>query len=295
MKFVIKILLFIFVSVGIYFVLSKNQNVFQAFLAIDAIDIILLLTINLLFLITFALFQNKILLIFGLQQTSKEWVGLGFIAAFYNLFLPAKGGSALRSAYLKKKYGFTYKKFVAYLIKQSIYILIVASFMIGLLLLLVSRDIETSYFQLIAVLTILFSAAVYLSEKQLIYWLAKRKKINSDFIVPKQDFWVISSITLILIVLKGTAFYIAFLAISYPIAFEYSLLIASVVMVLNLVSIIPGNIGIREFVMGGVLQLFGYSLSLVIIASLLDRAATIIVTMIGAIVYKYILLKDANI
>lgn len=291
MKIFIKLLLFAIVAAGIYFVFVGNTAVFATLLEITPAEIAILLLINLLFLLLFAFLQKNILLLFGLKQTLVEWLGLAFIAAFYNLFLPAKGGSVIRSAYLKKKYDFSYMRFVAYLIKQSVYMLIVVSFMIGGLLLSISKEVQDHTF-ILGGLAIVFSISVYFIEKQLIRWLGKKKKIKIDLVVPARRFFYIIGLISLLIFVKGSAFYIVFAAIKYPISFNFSLLIASLLMLSNLVSVLPGNIGVRELLLGGVLQVFGYDISLVILASLTDRAAIMVTTTLGALVFKYFLFKD---
>ena len=281
------------VLLGIYLILDSNQHIFDSFFEIKIKDIVLLLSINLLFLLAFAKFQDRVLFIYGVSQTGRECVGLAFITAFYNLFLPAKGGSALRSAYFKKKYNFPHKKFIAYLIKQSVYTLVVTSFMSSVLLFVIIIDSSMSpYLLVVAILALLISLSIHIFEKKLTNWIAQRKKLDKSFFVGELKFFSISANVVALIVLKGLAFYFAFIAINYPIPLVHSLLIASIVMATNVVSILPGNIGVREFVMGSILHLFGYNISLVIMVSLIDRAAIMIVTISGAILYKYLLLKE---
>ena len=171
--------------------------------------------------------------------------------------------------------------------------LVVVNFIVGVLLFVVSKDVTLqNVTQVIGCLAIVFSVSVYFLEKELIAWLTKKKKINDNLIVQKKNFWYIVWVIALFVLLKGLSFYLVFIAINYPVSFEHSLLVASLVLLSNMVSILPGNIGIRELLMGGILQLFGYDLSFIILASLVDRATVIIITTLGAIIFKYILSKE---
>ena len=85
---------------------------------------------------------------------------------------------------------------------------------------------------------------------------------------------------LFIIVFKGISYYVVFSAMNNPIPMEYALLISSLVMLASLVSIIPGNIGINEILLGGTIQLFNYDFSFVVLVSLVERAALMIVIII---------------
>lgn len=292
MRYFVELILLLVIGAGIYIILDRNSAALDALANIKTTFIFIILLTNMVFIFVFAYYQNQILTIFGLHQTPVEWIGLSFIAAFYNLFLPAKGGSALRSTYLKKHYAFPYKNFVGYLIKQSVYMLIVISFVTGILLILSYSHKQHDCILILVCSSFLLSASIYFSEKKITNWLAARKKISGQLVIPEKRFWDLAIIIIILVILKGAAFYFAFSAINYPLSYTLALLIASLVMLSNLINILPGNIGIRELLIGGVLQIFGYDLSFVILAALVDRAAALVATTSGAVIYKYLLLRE---
>lgn len=296
-KRLIKIAIMLAAIFSIWFILQKNSSSLELIKSITLEGIAALVVLNIILLFIYSYTQHRILLLrFQINQTFNEWFGLAFIAAFYNQVLPIKGGSIIRSAYLKTKYRLTFKGFASSFVVQAMYTVMVCLVFLAVALMFVEEGtLVSDYKYAIVALVILMTVFMVAAEKKIVALIARIKNIEANIDNIASSFASISLIILVYLGFRGLTFYVVFQSIGYDVLFLYCLIVAAIVMVSNFVSLLPGNLGVKELLIGLVMNVLGNDLSVSVMAALLDRMATLVVVMVGALVYKYILLKEARI
>lgn len=277
-----KSLLLLVMLLGIIIVVKNNIDIFNRLSQLNFLDIFFLITINILLVCQSANIQHVLLKSKSIYQTKNECIGLSLISAFYNLFVPAKGGSVGRYLYLNKKYNISKQDFIVFLATQSVLISVVSLILLAMAVGAIYLEISIYYCLLLAIPLIalnFFLKAKKTNRKS----TEQGQKTSFSFIVKNLPL----SGVITFIFLRAISFYIAFSALNVHITPSQALISAALVIITNQVSIVPGNLGVREFVLGFGLSLYDFNLGVVILASLLDRAANIIVVIIGATYFKY--------
>lgn len=293
MKKTFKLLFFCIVIIALYFTFERHPDAWNALGNVSTNMFCLLLFFSLLTLVILAYGQNKIFNIIGLNQNAVEWLGLSFIASFYNLIVPFKGGSIMRSVYLKNKYVLPYSSFLMYLIKQALYMFTASLIMLASAIQLVNLDLGLVSSLVLSVSIVTVVIFLYSFEGKLLRLLGNIKKIKINVFFTGFSAIIFSSF-LFFIILRAITLYLSFEAIHYPVLFFECLLIAPLLNISNLISILPGNLGVKEFLMGGGFILLGHDYSYAVLASLVDRGALMMMVTIVAIFFKYLLYKIEN-
>ena len=221
----------------------------------------------------------------------RRWCGLHWVALFLN-FLPMKAGMIARAAYLKKTYGFGYLDLAAILAGH----LLLAFGMAGVLgwLSILIVPVAPGYFPLLA---LGFSAMFCLPF--LAWWFPGSLIEVFEKWLPRLGRWVKKAwmawsvfrenrkpLIRALPFVAGTFIAIAwrmemvYRSFGVDMSFFGGLLLATAAMVLRKLSIIPGNLGIREGFLTVIAGLLGVDSQIAFIGTLLDRGVMLIWTFV---------------
>jgi uncharacterized membrane protein YbhN (UPF0104 family) len=296
LKLLLKLIVFVATAVSLYVIVNDNLEVIESLSSINVMSFSVLLSLNIVFLYLFALMQHRLLLRrYGVDQTWQEWFGMAAIAALYNQVLPAKSGTVIRAAYLKAQYKLPFSRFGVSLILQLFYTTVVAIVFVAVALLLFMEVYFTiTERALLATLLLGVAVSMMFFETRITRWISLKRGVTLKDSGRKKSVHSILAIIVAYIICRAFMFYFAFDAIGYTIPIYYCLLIAPIILISNLVSILPGNIGIKELLIGFILNALGYELSLSVFAAIIDRGAVLIVTVCCAIIFKIILLKPVK-
>jgi uncharacterized membrane protein YbhN (UPF0104 family) len=296
LKKIIQLLLLALTAASLYVIINNNLDVIESASSINMMSFGALLTLNIIFLFLFALTQYKILYYrYRVEQSWHEWFGLASIAALYNQVLPAKAGTLIRSAYLKTRHKLPFSHFGISMILQILYTAVVAiGFAAVVVLLFMGGQLSIIERALLAILLLIVAASMLLFEAKITKWISLKRGVPHGDSGRGKQVNRILLIILAYISCRAIMFYFAFDAIGYTIPISYCFLIAPVVILSNFVSVLPGNIGIKELLIGFILNALGYELSLSLLAAFVDRGATLIITVCSAIIFKIVLFKSGK-
>lgn len=280
------LLVLLVVGVGIGLYLRGNAGYLESVRGVSWGALALLVGLRFLFLllngVTLKLFVRR----FGIELRWPEWVGLTFATTLGNYITPFSGGLVARASYLKAKHRLPFSRFAA-LLGASYVVIFAVSALMGLLLLIWLQAWGRGGLLLglffVAVLAGLLVVLVVPLE-----WFAGRnnrflqtlqaillgwQQLRSDTALLAQLF----GITLLSMGLNGVAFWVAYRALGQTaVSFPAAMLVSLSDVYSVLVNLTPGNLGIREALVGVTSELIALGAAEGLLVALLLRIGTLV-------------------
>jgi uncharacterized membrane protein YbhN (UPF0104 family) len=239
----------------------------------------------------------------GIHLVFLDWFGLLIVSNFINLFVPARGDLVLSSAYLWKKYGMPITRFGSMIYGNMVLVAAVLS-MEGCLTLLVLGFMERLWsIEVWAIVTIMGVGSMFLA------FFPSRLLRGENFIVARLraglEGWEIlrSDLALmarlIVLVMWGSAVFAVWMYLSYvALGFEVRIVpvvFASVAIQMSFFfSITPGNLGVREMLLGFVSQVIGLGFGEGIAVTILQRAVSVVVFLVVGGFFSILVLRSLS-
>lgn len=300
----IKVSITILFSFFFCFYFKNNSEDFYRVTRIPLYYLMIMITFVSLGLFLNGFFIKIILKNFDKKLTTLESFYVSIISSLGNYFLPMRGGAAIRSVYLKKKFDFSYSLFISTLYGNYIIVFLINSFLALISLLLIQ-------FKFGLVSTVLYIFFIFLFVTMMLLAFIKISIKDSD--VHKNNF-TNKIITIIKNIIKGWNLIIEnkklmsslilltfgnFLisTILFLIEFETLGINSSLVNIVLynclsgvslLVSLTPGSLGIREglfFLTSNILKIDNKQIMQL---ALLDRSLIIITLVIWFIIINFV-------
>lgn len=304
-----KNLLFLsFILLTVWF-LHRNQEKFYALRDVAAADIIVLSGFTF-FTFLIMSFQFKILMgIFDIRLKVAEWFGLTMVNSMINYYMPARAGIIARAYYLKNRYGFSYSSYLCLLAGSYIIIYLISSFMalgITVLYYLSSRVFLNTIFYIAMILVIITIISFIIVLK------IKPEKINicsqrfsailrnaisgfSYFHSNLKSVLIVTVLYIIFIIASALRLYWAFRILDIQPDFMVIIIIQSLVVFSMFISITPGNLFLKEGIIGLLATTSSITLPEALLAASIDRLISILVVFVFGLAYSKYLLKGIDI
>lgn len=208
-----------------------------------------------------------------------------------NYYLPARGGMVVRAAYLKGVYRFPLSDYAALSVMLTGLTIIIAAFigLVGLLgLLAQQRSIEGSAAWALVGATGATAGAVTVA-----FFVAGRLPAHTRIGVAARQFkegvrqWAASGRGLVIFLgwtvtlfgLQATRLWLAFRALGVTVDLPSMLVIQAMALIAFVLALTPGNIGVKEGAIVFAARLVRVPADIALLASLLDRAAALVVSL----------------
>ncbi len=277
-------LLAVVLLAGIGRLLYVNQDQFRS---IHQISIPLTIVIALSFLVDYGLIGtilNTCARALGYPLRAREYLGLSYMGGLYSLALPMQGGLFFKSYYLKVHQGMPLKLFTLISLLQMLFFILVSAVMGATLIVFSGYPIKDELLViLLCFVGIAVVSACMISGHLLIKLLGSKYEFMRQFsaswkqLVHSHRFWSLIGQSLLRACLGPIRIYLTFHALGLPVSF-YDVMIAGFsLMVIGCFSITPGNLGVRELVLGFIMTLLGYSAAQVVLVGVVERAIQILV------------------
>lgn len=222
-------------------------------------------------------------------------VGLAGLSALGNLVIPMRGGSVSNAVYLKKKFKFSYSKFLSSLSALYVVIFWVSSVcgLLGVLLLRVFYNIGTPWdlalFFLIIFVTlssiIIFSPTIPLTKYSFINKFISVVNNWNSFNQDRKSILYVAIATILNILIGTVLSYSMFQLIGETVNL-FKLAIYTIFSGFSiLISFTPGNLGIKETFAIYSASTLGIALPLVLVVSIVERLASLLVSLLVSIVF----------
>lgn len=239
---------------------------------------------------------------YGVRLTWLQAFSLSRATMFTSLFLPFPGGASVKAVYLKKFHDFKYGSFIASMsISGIIKIMVISMFAMAITI----PYLPGSAMLLLVAGAFFGASAGFLSlahripDRWLSFW-GRLQKLAAEWRTIRHNRLVLLKVALLNafgLLISILAIYTAFRAFGLGIS---PVAAAAISCFLNLVStmkLIPGDLGIREFVFAGVSGLFGVGVNEGLHAAALHRIVETLLTLIlapGAMVPLSMKAKEAE-
>ena len=291
--------LILLIALGIYYFYHKSNELKQLMDLTLAQISVASVFITLYFLIIGKKYKS-IFSAFQVKLSAKEWFGLPQVIILFNLIL-FKSGTVANAYYLKKHHQLSYSRFIVGMGSQKLLDFFAVSF-VGFIFSLSLFVFLKINFYLVLIFCTLLLALIFLFRTP----FSNNKKYDSRVITKvieviglwnefKQNKTIIVEVIaleIIAIFVLGMRYYVAFNILNNPVGIFDCVIISIFVSITGYVTILPGNIGIREIVVGLSAYYLDYSFDYGIIATTLDRIiATIWVGFFGFIFFHLLHMK----
>ena len=300
----IKTVLYILTITGIFLFLYYKKSELQHLLHIHYTNIILLIGVGIIPVSLNALLFRNNISIFNLHLSFKEWYGLTVSNTMYNYLLPARGGMALRALYLKQNHVFPYVQYVSFTAGTYILNLAIAAFTafilsVGLFLFNALESIILLYISfallifIIGVIGFLYKFNPHkLPERyKVLKWIKQAAQGIKQFKYHPDKVFNLAAIQLGFMLAISLRLFVAFYLLEIPVNYPKLVLINALVAFSMVFSVTPGNIGIKEGIIGLSSSLLGISTEEALLGAVLDRVVAMIVVFGLGSVFSRILLN----
>lgn len=285
--------------------IARYWEDFQNIKIVNPLAMLPIILLMLLFLIVNGLVNYIILRGYSVPVSLGISIGLASTNTIGNLLLPMRGGTVSNAVFLRKKYSFSYSLFLALL--SAIYIVIFwTSSLFGIIVMVLQKniygqDIPLNLFIFFILVFIFFSIIILFSPEIPVTkygFINKFIQVLNNWRLINKNRKIIASLiclTILNILITALFTYFEFILIGEEVAFDKLIIYAIFSGFSLLVSITPGNIGIREsFSMYSALVL-GIALPVVLIVSVVDRFFNFIVSILAlAITARFIRIKKSS-
>jgi uncharacterized membrane protein YbhN (UPF0104 family) len=251
-------------------------------------------------LLTWIINSIQVLVLFRAQQIRVGFIENLLVQTMTILcnHLPMRIGTILRFKYFKVVHNLEYSRFGGMMAVRGGMLLFTAIFA-SLAALFSGYDIDSNYRLLLVISAIiLLSSLIFLCFSGINFKFKNQriKKLSDAFFSAFQSIknTPMSSIYIMLLMmvqflLLAFRLSLCFKAMGMAISFSSLLVIAPTGIVLSFITISPGNLGLREWVMGVITSALGYDFGLAIFAGMIDRAVLTVLTFVfGFISYGYV-------
>ncbi len=279
----IAILVLTITGIGFYF--RANRNLLDPIRQISITFLFVLILLRFVFLVLNGVILNLFVTRFNVRLQWREWVGLALVTTLGNYITPFSGGMVARATYLKVKHQLPYTKFTVLLGASYLITFSVAS-LIGIFSLLVLNEWQAQTFLLASFLGLVFLGVVVAmvfplnwvpsGENRLIRTITAVLEGWQQLRADRELLWQLGVVTTLSMMLNGVAFWVAYRALGFDLVqFEEALLVSLSAVYSVILTITPGNVGIREALVSLTSELVDIGVGEGLLVALLIRLGTL--------------------
>lgn len=289
--------LFIVMVALLAFYLYHEREELWSLLSLDAWTVAWVLLLSLGGCLFNCLYHRALLHGYGLRLTLCDWVGVVFVSNAIAYVLPMRADLIFTGAYYKRVKGMRYTRLASMAAGNVVFgvVFSLAQILIALLCMaLIDGQAPVSIWLCWALGALGMAAFLFLSlrgEGRALSWLSRWKTLSqivagfNELLKNRPMLWRL------LVCLAGNnlfhllAYMLCFRSVGLPVVFYEALFYNSVSWLAGVVAIVPGNIGIKESVMGAATLMMGALFHNGVAASLLERVAVMIVYILGGLIF----------
>jgi len=298
-----KKLFYLFVITGLLLFIYWNTELFYSLKQISLFDLSVLFFFGLIAIYVNSSQFRYLAEIFSLRLKFKEWFGLAVANTMHNYYTPARGGTVLKAVYLKKSHNLAYSNFISltagtyllgfFLASASAILFILVSFLLH------QEFYKTVFFISIGLgaataiigsfsLNVKFSNVFQKIPRLHIFFLNVEKGI-SFFKKNKRFLIKILLFKFLFILIMAIKLYWAFKAIGIETNLVNILIVQSLVVFSMVLSLTPGNLGIREGIIGLLAAMLDIPLKEAVLGAFVDRAVMMCMVIFLGLIFTKVL------
>ncbi len=244
--------------------------------------------------------------VFGTDLQANEWFGLAACNAMYNYLAPGRPGIVARALYLKRVHRLSYAHFSAVFAGSNVLALLVAGLIGTGAAGAMALAGAPGRWKLLGVFVVLFSVSVggacllALSTKVVEYVpIAALRKVLvraaegiTLYLKEKEALVKVACCRVLNVALAATGFYVSCRALGLVVTPVQAVAVQCMGTFAILLPLTPAALGIREGVVSYAAHLMGLPPQTAMLAALVQRGASVVVTFSLGLLFSYVLLKD---
>jgi len=303
-KHIISLFFVLFLLLAGWYFYQHRSNLYL-FDNIGVGDVIIIVMLSVMTFSLLGIQFNTITKIYRISLGFKEWFGLTIVNTMVSYYTPVKAGVAVRAFYLKKTHGLSYPNYTSLLATSYLINLLVASGTASFLSFLSYRGHPETYFHAFVLSVLLFAGTLGCVAFLILFTshvtFSPRNALTkiifdiiSGFRMLRQDRIVLCKtafIQLALIFVMALKLYWAFGAMGISVGFYNILIIQSLTNFSTVISVTPGNLGIKEGIIGSFAFVLNIPVADAVFAATIDRGISMVVTFILGIWFSRVLLS----
>jgi len=243
--------------------------------------------------------------IFHIKLTFTEWFGLTVTNTMFNYFTPARGGMIARALYMKKTYNLTLSEYASLIAGLNWFGFLISS-LSAIVVSLGCYFFFNEFYKVIITFSFgfLFLCLIVgfiLSRANLSSLPISNRRIQNILSLVGQGLHRFKNNTRLLVpicffcfcflLLSAARLYCAFLSVGINVHWLKILLVQACIRLLLIVSITPGNLGVKEGIIGLFARVLGISIEQAMLGALVDRIIMMIIIFVFGIIYSKLLLN----
>ena len=255
-----------------------------------------------------ALFFRNNISIFNIHLPFKEWYGLTVSNTMYNYLLPARGGLAIRAIYLKNNYHFPFSQYLSYLTGTYLLQLFFSAFwatLIGLYLFYIQKfGSFVLIYSCLGAMVCFSGLMIFLykinpinwSENNRLFSFIRHAAIGTNlFKENPSKVLKLALLHIFFILAISLRLFIAYYVLDIHLSFLRIVFIICIVSVSMVLSITPGNLGIKEGIIGLSANILGLPLDQALLGAVLDRIVAMILVFLLGVIFSRVLIRELKI
>ena len=287
-KWVSAALFIVLVALMIWYVTEHWEEI-SGLLRLDRATVVYLLGLGILSAVINGLYHLAILRPFGLRLTLLDWMGVTIVSNAIAYVVPMRGELALAAGYYKRVNGLSYTKSVSiaggnmvFGVSFSLLQIIAAMLCVGLIdgsWPLLIWGVTALGVLLIAVLVFVSLASESRLRRRMEKWKIVRDVIAgfNTLLRNRTLIWQLLLCMTASNVVRLLTIMLCFKAAGHPVTLYAALLYSSLAWLATVIAVVPGNIGLRESVIGIATVQMGVDFTVGVTASLLERVTMMVV------------------
>jgi uncharacterized membrane protein YbhN (UPF0104 family) len=269
---------------GIWRYLAINKELTSLLTNVSWQTAVILVMLRLLFVGLNGVFLKLFAAQLSIHLNWREWIGLPFITTMGNYLTPFSGGMLARATYLKKRHSLSYTHFTT-LLAANYLITFWVSVLAGLIIMPLLWQQASNPLPLLLFLVgcwVALSAVLFLPvpripigkrpfhmlNQALTGWRAVKRK--------RYLLWQLILLAVISLGLNSAAFWFSYRALELPVSIATAVMVSLATVFSTLVTLTPGNFGIREAFVSFISELVGAGVGEGLLVALLIRSASIL-------------------
>jgi len=297
-------LIYILTVLGILYFLYFHRKDLTHLTHIHPAEILLLSFVAILPGFMNSLIFRHVISLFNIHLKFVEWYGLTISNTMYNYILPARSGMALRAVYLSKYHHFSIPNYISLTAATYMFGFLNASFLATIICIFLTLHNQLEHVLFLKISSILFLASMtllVLLGKFNPSWLSENNKVTrilkkialglTAFKKNRRHIVKLMLLHLLFILITSLKLTIVFWVIDLPVSYLKIILINSLIALSLVISITPGNLGIKEGIIGISSGILGIQFDQAVLGAVLDRIVSMIVIMILGLIFSNRLLK----
>ncbi|MDM8528623.1 lysylphosphatidylglycerol synthase transmembrane domain-containing protein [Anaerolineales bacterium HSG24] len=291
---------FLVILIIIIYLYSQQENLLTMLSNVSPLTFSLLITLQLVGLVTSGLLLNLFVLKFNVRLKSKEWFGLSVVTVMANYLTPFSGGMLARAAYLKQRHAFPYAQFVTMLSANYLITFWVVGCCGAISMLVYPAHFSIPIFILFVTVILGTSILTFLPHLRLPgkNWFIHN--VNMAILAwcqVRDDRPLVLKLigyTLINISVNGLSFWVAYAGLGQEVPFVLALLFGLLISFSILINITPGNLGVQEAVSAFSAEILGVGATEGLLAALIIRAALLVTVLTLGPIFSYLLTQELS-